>query len=139
MIRIVIALLLLATPALAQENLTVCRTFDCGRTSPWPGATDASSEISRSYRGQLGAPIATEDDKVLDAFFCRHPGAELGKDGCVVMRPEDAQSRVVSCAPGLERACDERDHGARSSGYPASISQESTEAWRRRQHQEQRP
>ncbi len=55
--------------------------------------------------------ISPEDRAVLDMFFCRHPHAELGKDGCVVMRPEDAQFRVPPCAPGYEEACQQRDRG----------------------------
>jgi hypothetical protein len=79
--------------------------------------------------------ISREDRAVLDMFFCRHPHAELGKGGCVVMRPEDAQFRVptevtqniavcrtldcgktapvLGCAPGYEQACAARDYGAR--------------------------
>jgi hypothetical protein len=89
-VRIITALLLLATPVIGAElHGTFCRldgnhrATDCSPASgtvTWPeGTTSASSELSRAYRGQFGAPIA-------------------------------------DCAPGFEDQCAARDHGTHG-GY----------------------
>ena len=45
----------------AKPSDTVLTCQPVTGTVTWPdGTTDASSELSRSFRGQFGAPIATE-------------------------------------------------------------------------------
>lgn len=109
MIRITACLLLLTISACAGDRAYADPRCD------GPGRYDAMREgADCSNPPQDGYYISQEDRAVIDMFFCRHPHAELGKDGCVVMLPEDAKARETksTCEIGYERECDARDHGA---------------------------